>query len=99
MFVALSKFAVVNGMEQEVKTAFENRPHQVEKVSGFVRLDVISPIDKPNEIWLITYWLSQESYNIWHRSAEYRKSHQAMPEGLKLDPSVTEISFFEYVCS
>lgn len=99
MFVALSKFTVANGMTAQVKEAFINRPHLVDDASGFVRMDVISPEENLDEIWLITYWTDKESYHTWHRSHIYRESHQGIPKGLKLVPKSAQILFFEYVSS
>lgn len=99
MFVALSKFVIANEMADEVKTAFKQRPHLVENCAGFIRLDVISPCENPNEIWLITYWDNEQSYQTWHRSDAHRQSHQDMPKGLKLIPTETKLRFFNYICS
>lgn len=99
LFVAISKFAVANGMTRQVKEAFLARPHLVDSAEGFVRLDVLSPIDKPDEIWLLTYWTDEQSYRAWHKSHMYRDSHKGIPKGLKLDPEATEIRFFEHVAS
>ena len=99
MFVALSKFTVANGMTPQVKEAFANRPHLVDSAPGFLRMDVISPLENPDEIWLITYWTDETSYRIWHRSHEYHASHKGIPKGLKLVPKSAQISFFEYVAS
>lgn len=99
MFVALSKFIVANGMTAEVKTAFQNRPHLVDNVAGFIRLEVLSPRDNPDEIWLVTYWDAEENYHHWHRSDLHHQSHQNIPKGLKLIPQETEIRFFDHVCS
>jgi heme-degrading monooxygenase HmoA len=52
----LSRFVIANGMAPEVKQAFLLRPHLVDNAPGFVRLNVLSPEDMPNEIWLMTYW-------------------------------------------
>ena len=99
MFVALSKFAVANGMTEEVKSAFAARPHLVDNAEGFVRMDVISPEDKPDEFWLLTYWSDKESFRTWHKSHMYRDSHKGIPKGLKLDPESTEIRYFAHVAS
>jgi len=40
MIAAISKFEIQNGMEEEVKSAFKNRPGLVEQAKGFVRMDV-----------------------------------------------------------
>lgn len=96
-FVARSRFVVANGMIDEVKSAFRNRPHLVDDAQGFLRMDVISPLDRPTEIWLLTYWTDAESYRAWHKSHLYRDSHQGIPKGLKLAPGETKITEFEYV--
>ena len=97
MFVAMSKFAIANGMTAEVKQAFRDRPHLVDSAPGYVRMDVISPLDLPEEIWLITYWTDEASYRTWHRGHTYHESHKGIPKGLKLVPKSTEIRFFEHV--
>ena len=98
-FVALSKFVIANGMEAEVKRAFGERPHLVDSAPGYVRMDVISPVDCPAEVWLITYWLDEESFRVWHRSHEYHESHRGIPRGLKLVRGSAEVRHFEYVSS
>ena len=98
-FVALSKFEIANGMIDEVRTAFRNRPHLVDGAPGFLRMDVISPVEAPAEIWLITYWTDEASYRSWHRSHVYRESHGGIPKGLKLRPQGTELRYFDHVCS
>lgn len=97
MFVALSQFTIANGMSAEVKEAFLSRPHMVDGVPGFKKLDVISPLDKPEEIWLITYWTDQESFETWHNSAEHKASHKGIPKGLKLVPKSASVRYFEHV--
>jgi heme-degrading monooxygenase HmoA len=98
-FVALSRFTVAGGMSEQVKAAFVNRPHLVEDAPGFLRLDVLSPLDNGDEIWLITYWRDEASYRQWHRSHLYKESHGQMPKGLKVVPRSAEVRFFEHICS
>jgi heme oxygenase (mycobilin-producing) len=99
MFVALSKFVVANGMTPEVKEAFQNRPHLVDDAPGFVRLDVISPHENPDEIWLITYWTDEQSYKVWHRGHTYKDAHKGIPKGLKLVRNSAQVRFFEHISS
>jgi heme oxygenase (mycobilin-producing) len=98
-FVSLSKFVVANAKIAEVKEAFRNRPHLVDKQPGFVRMEVLSPLDRLDEIWLVTYWIDAESFKLWHHSHLYQQSHKGIPKGLKLVPYETEIRHFEHVCS
>ena len=43
----MSRFTVANGMEDEVRQAFRDRPHLVDDAPGFVRMEVLSPVDDP----------------------------------------------------
>lgn len=98
-FVALSRFVIANDMREEVREAFLNRPHLVEDAPGFVSMDVVSPVDNPDEIWLITYWTDEDSYRTWHRGHVYKASHKGIPKGLKLVPKSAYVRFFEYISS
>jgi heme oxygenase (mycobilin-producing) len=99
MFVAMSRFTVSNDMAAEVKEAFRNRPHLVDQAPGFKRLDVISPLDNPDEIWLITYWRDEPSFTNWHRSHQFREAHKWIPKGLRLAPKSVKLQQFHHVGS
>lgn len=95
MFIAMSKFAIANGMENEVKAAFRQRPHLVDSFDGFLGIEIMTPVDNPAEILLVTRWRDQQSYHNWHGGHEYHDSHKGIPKGLKLVPGSTEIRLFE----
>lgn len=97
-FAMRSRFVIANGMEDSVRAAFRARPHRVDSVAGFVRMEVLSPIDRPAEIWLLTYWADRQSYLDWHSSDQYRTSHAGIPKGLKLVGRETEIRQLEVIC-
>ena len=100
MFVALSKFEVkTHEMADEVKSAFLARPHFVDVAPGFVRLDVISPLENCKEIWLLTYWSEHDAFTAWHKSHLYHDSHAGIPKGLKLNAAGTKLTFFNHVGS
>ncbi len=98
-FVVISKFTVANGMTPQVKEAFRNRPHKVDDAEGFLCMEVISPVEEPNEIWLITFWRDESSFKTWHHSHLYRESHAGIPRGLKLVPKSAGVRCFEGVSS
>jgi heme oxygenase (mycobilin-producing) len=99
MFIALSQFIIANNMAEEVKDAFIKRPHLVEEATGFLRLEVISPLDNKDEIWLLTYWRDEDSFKVWHHSHLYHDSHKGIPRGLKLVPKSARLRFFEHISS
>jgi heme-degrading monooxygenase HmoA len=95
MLVALSRFTIANGMAEEVRSAFQQRPHLVDDASGFLGMEVMSPVDNTAEIWLVTHWRDEQSYRAWHRGHDYHESHKGIPKGLKLVPKSTEIRLFQ----
>lgn len=96
-FVALSRFVVANGMAAEVREAFRHRPHRVDDAPGFVRMDVICPIERPEEFWLLTTWADEASFHAWHHGHGYRDSHRGIPKGLKLVGRETQIRYFAHI--
>ena len=62
-------------------------------------MEVLSPADRPEEFWLMTYWTDRQSFESWHHSHMYHESHRGIPKGLKLVPGETTISFFNLVAS
>ncbi|PKO69481.1 MAG: antibiotic biosynthesis monooxygenase [Betaproteobacteria bacterium HGW-Betaproteobacteria-16] len=98
-FAVRSRFVIANGMVEEVRAAFRNRPHLVDVAPGFVKMAVLSPSDRPEEIWLMTYWTDRQSYVNWHGSHLYRSSHAGIPKGLKLIGAETEIRQLDVVCT
>jgi heme-degrading monooxygenase HmoA len=97
-FAVRSRFVIANGMVDEVRASFRERPHRVDAASGFVRMEVLSPADRPEEIWLMTYWTDAQSYRDWHSSHMYRESHAGIPKGLKLVGRETEIRQLDVIC-
>jgi heme-degrading monooxygenase HmoA len=98
MITVLSRFTVANGMETEVRDAFINRPHLVEKAPGFLRLEVLSPTEQPAEFWLLTYWETEQHFRDWHKHHRH-ESHQLMPKGLRLDARGTQVQVLNHIAS
>lgn len=92
MVTVISRFRVRNGLEEEVRKAFLNRPRLVDKAAGFRGLDVLTDAENPSVFLLLTRWTDEESFRSWHRSEAHHQSHQLIPHGLKLDPSFTSLT-------
>ncbi|KIG12373.1 hypothetical protein DB30_01564 [Enhygromyxa salina] len=98
MVVAMSRFVVANRMGDQVKAAFLDRPHLVDQVPGFVRMEVLIPHDEPEEFWLMTWWTDKDSFWTWHRGHTFGESHRGIPKGLKLVPRQTSLRMFDQLC-
>jgi diguanylate cyclase (GGDEF)-like protein len=92
MVTVISRFRVRNGLEEEVRRAFRNRPRRVEKTSGFCGFNVLTDASDPAVFLLLTRWIDAESFRAWHSSEEHHRSHGMMPRGLKLDATFTSIT-------
>lgn len=97
MFLSVSRFAVANGLDDAVRTAFRERPHLVESAPGFIRMEVANPCEDDKEFWLLTWWQDEASFNAWHHSHAYHASLAGIPKGLKLDPERTVMMRFDVV--
>jgi heme-degrading monooxygenase HmoA len=91
MILAISRFKVINQLEQEVKEAFFNRPHLVDKAAGFLGMETFTHSADPTIFYLLTRWTDSASFWRWHSGEAHRASHKGIPKGLKLDPSFTEV--------
>jgi heme-degrading monooxygenase HmoA len=95
MFIALSQFTIANGMSQQVREAFKARPHLVDSAPGFLGMEVMSPVDQPQDIWLLTRWSDEPSFREWHRGHDYHVAHKGIPKGLKLTADRTQLHLFD----
>ena len=92
MVTVISRFRVRNGLEKEVRIAFLNRPHLVEKAAGFCGIDILTDAADPSLFLLLTRWTDEQSFRAWHHSEAHHHSHQFIPQGLKLDASFTSLT-------
>ena len=97
MVLALSRFLVVNGMEEQVSDAFRGRPRLVEGAPGFLGLEVFRDGRDARAFYLVTRWSDESSFREWHGSEAHRHSHEGIPGGLRLDPSFTEVRVLERI--
>jgi heme-degrading monooxygenase HmoA len=97
MIVAMSRFRVRNRREREVRQAFLNRPRLVDGQAGFLGLEVFQDRADSAIFYLITRWSDLGSFQSWHSGSEHKRSHEGMPEGLKLDSAYTELRILEPV--
>ncbi len=82
-------------MSEDVRLAFRNRPHLVDGADGFLGMEVMSPVDSPAEVWLVTRWRDEQAYRDWHTGHLYHDSHKGIPKGLKLVRGSASVKLFD----
>ena len=83
MVTVISRFRVRNGLEEEVRSAFLNRPRLVEKAAGFCGLEVLTDAADPSVFLLLTRWTDERSFREWHRSDAHHQSHAVNAAGIE----------------
>mgnify|MGYP006000648521 CR=1 FL=1 len=81
-----------------MREAFLERPHLVDDHPGFIRMEVMHPVEQPERVILVTYWESEAIWKEWYHSHKYREAHKGIPKGLKLIPKSVEISYYHVFC-
>lgn len=94
MFISISSFVIANDMVKEVQEAFRNRPRLVDQAPGFVRMEVFSPQENPQEFCLMTCWTDEHSFKTWYKSHQYHDSHVGIPKGVKLVPNSVSVKYY-----
>ena len=91
MVLAVSRFRVANGLEDEVQEAFRQRPRFVDDEPGFLGMETFTDAAEPTVFYLVTRWTDAAAFHAWHRSDAHHLSHRFIPRGLKLDAQWTEL--------
>jgi signal transduction histidine kinase/heme-degrading monooxygenase HmoA len=91
MILAVSRFRVANGLQQEVQEAFRQRPRLVDSEPGFLGMETFTDASEPTVFYLVTRWTDAAAFQAWHRSDAHHLSHRFIPRGLKLDAQWTKL--------
>lgn len=91
MIVVSNRIPVAKGHEREFEARFEGRAGLVEKMPGFIRLEVLKPI-KSEYYVVLTYWESPEAFQAWTESKEFAEAHKMRPRAeIFAGPNVFEM--------
>ncbi|MFB6194746.1 MAG: antibiotic biosynthesis monooxygenase [Haloplanus sp.] len=82
MFVVANRIPVAEDRGEEFERRFRERAGLVEDREGFVRLEVLRPVDADPYV-VLTHWESEADFEAWTDSEAFRKAHsEGSPEGL-----------------
>ncbi len=79
MFVMMNRMTVPDEYREKFETMFRTRARAVDRRPGFVRAEILRP-EQGNEYIVMTHWESQEHFDAWSRSDEYREGHRRVGE-------------------
>lgn len=88
MFIAMNRFRIARGREDEFEKIWRERDSQLDGVPGFHEFRLLKgPEDDEATLYAShTVWDSREAFEAWTRSEAFRKAHAGAraPEGVYL---------------
>ena len=91
MIVVSNRIQVAKGHEKEFEERFQGRAGLVDKMPGFIRLEILKPI-KSDYYVVLTYWESSDAFHAWSESPEFKEAHKDRPRAeIFSGPSVFEM--------
>lgn len=77
MYVAMNRFRIAPGKEQEFIDIWKNRDSHLEEVPGFKEFHLLQgPTDEECTLFAShAIWESAEDFNNWTKSEAFRKAH------------------------
>jgi heme-degrading monooxygenase HmoA len=77
MFIAMNRFRVKKGSEQDFEQVWLNRDTHLERVPGFIEFHLLKgPENEDHTLYSShTVWQSRATFEAWTRSEEFRAAH------------------------
>lgn len=97
--VKINAITVPDGMGGKLEERFAKRAHQVEGMEGFEGFELLRPVGGETRYFVYTRWRSEEDFQRWVSSREFRKGHaQSDPASGRRPVGVaSEVLSFEVV--
>lgn len=91
MYIVINRIPVAPDFEQMFEERFRKRSGQIEKQTGFIRMQILKP-DSPDTPYLVlTCWQDKNAFNQWVGSEDFRAAHASpMPTEAFLGKSAME---------
>ncbi|WP_415891518.1 antibiotic biosynthesis monooxygenase family protein [Neptuniibacter sp. PT8_73] len=90
MFIAMNRFKIIPGKENDFIEIWKNRDTYLDEVPGFKSFDLLQgPSSEESTIFIShSTWESEEAFQQWTKSEAFRKAHaNAKPaKGIYLGP-------------
>ena len=81
MFIVMNRIPVAEGREQDFEQTFIGRDRAVDKMPGFIDMQVLRPAEGRTYV-VLTRWQSQEAFKAWTTSEAFIAAHRKQTPGL-----------------
>ena len=73
--VRINAIEVPEGRGDALEERFRTRAGEVERMPGFEGFTLLRPTDGSNQYFVVTRWKSEDAFNAWVNSDEFRQGH------------------------
>lgn len=82
MYIAMNRFKVIKGLENEFEAAWKGRDSHLNRVKGFIEFHLLrGPEHEDHTLYSShTTWASLADFEAWTKSEEFRASHKGAGE-------------------
>ncbi|EJF90617.1 antibiotic biosynthesis monooxygenase family protein [Bartonella tamiae] len=103
MYIAMNRFQVIKGCEDEFEQVWKNRQSRLAELSGFIQFQLLRcDTQESSEITLISslvLWKSKGDFIQWTKSEQFKDAHKNASERKNLFTGLPEFEGFEVVVS
>jgi len=99
MFIAMNRFRIAAGREQDFVDIWRRRESHLEAVPGFVAFHLLrGPGDDVQTLFAShTAWASRQAFDDWTRSEAFRKAHAGAGASHDIHLGPPQLELFEAV--
>ena len=76
MFVVTNRVPVEADWREKFEERFRQRAGQVDKQPGFLRMEIMRPVDDNTPYLVMTVWQDEQSFHDWVDSDDFKQAHQ-----------------------
>lgn len=76
MFVAINYITCESSYLARFKELFMSRAHAIDRLAGFVSMQVLEPRTEAEPYLVVSQWMSEDSFNGWLKSSEFIEGHR-----------------------
>ncbi len=76
MFVAINYITCTDAYRERFETLFATRAKAIDRMPGFINMQVLRPIDDKGDYLIISHWDSEEQFKTWTKSEEFVEGHK-----------------------
>ncbi len=78
MYIAMNRFRVVRGSEDDFENIWRNRDSHLSETEGFLEFKMLRGAEAETHTLFVSHsvWASEEAFMAWMKSPKFRASHK-----------------------